>query len=397
MPPKSRRGEEDDNDHDSGYWHSIHTSIASEIMSLATAIPATTTLTIDGSTVVVSNNPIFPIASAPSTTTTTDSAEETSETESSTTSLSGWRSQYPTSTVEVALTRPTYVALTPSDSQTALPWAQAGSSAAADSTGTTSSSADNGSSSPSGSAISNGSGNHGGLSTGMITAVVVIPLVVILVLGFAGFLIHRRRKAQHEVQQERALEEMKMRGRHDFGGAGGAGGVPGSQSPSPSYQSSPYQDSSSTPPPAHTSPTLAAPIIIAPMGSGNGAYFTGIDTSEALSVRSSEREPSGGFMLDGEHHEEPPPPYRPASVPALSRDSSMRQPGGPGNASSSHLMAGSPDTVIRSPFADPPEEDAMSDVSTPTGTYARRYDDDESSFVSEISYQDGPTRIHQTV
>ncbi|KKY15140.1 hypothetical protein UCDDS831_g07866 [Diplodia seriata] len=143
----------------------------------------------------------------------------------------------------------------------------------------------------------------------------------------------------------------------------------------------------------------------------NASYFTGIDTSEALSIRTNSVRSSGpqqrpaGFMLDGEFHEEPPPPYRPRSVPPISRDSSMRTTAAANYRSAAdcaslqlaHHGDSSPRHVVN-PFADP-SDDSVSIMSSevPMNPFARDEDDDRLSVVSDLSYQREPTTVHQGV
>jgi len=78
-------------------------------------------------------------------------------------------------------------------------------------------------------------------------------------------------------------------------------------------------------------PTPPAPVIIAPLSRSNAAYYSGIDTSDAVSVTPSGRAISAYNRCSSEAgHEEPPPPYRPRSVPSISgsRNSSLRLPEG---------------------------------------------------------------------
>ncbi|KAF2138098.1 uncharacterized protein K452DRAFT_95022 [Aplosporella prunicola CBS 121167] len=225
--------------------------------------------------------------------------------------------------------------------------------------------------------------NHSGLGKGQVVAAVVLPLVVTALLVLIIFVVLRRRKQKS--QPHPPQDEMKMRTEPTSSTTGLHQPV-GPQVPPPVFS-----PSSPQPPPV---------IISAMAPSGNAAYFTGIDTSEALSVRSGQQgQQMGGFMMDGEHHEEPPPPYRPASVPPLSRDSSMR-------SRLSRQLSDNVNTRLAAhhsqngvnPFADPSEDDHGSFMSGYTnGPFGRRHDD-QLSIVSDLSYQDEqPTMVHQTV
>jgi hypothetical protein len=97
------------------------------------------------------------------------------------------------------------------------------------------------------------------------------------------------------------------------------------------------------------------PIILSPMPSNNGAYFTGIDTSDVLSINSTGTRAT--------HLDEPPPPYRPRSIvaTALSGDSSLHQPSHVDTLPARSLN--NPQPLHRSPFADPSESDGISEIS----------------------------------
>ena len=133
-----------------------------------------------------------------------------------------------------------------------------------------------------------------------------------------------------------------------------------------------------------TSPTVPQPVILGPIPSGeNGAYLTGIDTSDAISVVSDGR-PSNPFA-DNHSIAEPPPPYRPRSVAppsfvSASRQSSLRVPTPPPSTSQTRL-------IEPSPFDDPPvDDDAISELSEPLGDR----NEDAMSAVSDLSYQHDP-------
>ncbi|KAL1630251.1 hypothetical protein SLS56_005076 [Neofusicoccum ribis] len=241
---------------------------------------------------------------------------------------------------------------------------------------------------PSGSPSNDG---PGGPPLALIVAAVIIPIVVVAVLAFAAFLVFRRRKQRRDAERASASEEMKLRLSDDFSPSG-PGSDRGQEPPPP--QAPPRVVT-----PTATTATPPPPVIISAMNpANNSAYFTGIDTSEALSVRTNSvrsGQRTAGFMMDGEFHEEPPPPYRPRSVPPISRDSSMRT-NNRADCASTHLMSNEPRSV--NPFADPSDDDDdMSIISGgPMEPYSRRTDD-HLSVVSDMSYQNEPTPVHQAV
>jgi len=151
-----------------------------------------------------------------------------------------------------------------------------------------------------------------------------------------------------------------------------------------------------------TSPTR--PVLLTNrMPHMGGAYYTGIDTSDALSTqRNSQVDPppphteihadnAQAYAYDQEIGEdEPPPPYRPRSVPSLSRDSSIRTAEG----MVANEMAPERQRLngLSSPFDDPEddeeEEDGLNIVSAPL---SGRREDDGFGVVSLSEYQ-GPMR-----
>ncbi|KAF2828181.1 hypothetical protein CC86DRAFT_369306 [Ophiobolus disseminans] len=138
------------------------------------------------------------------------------------------------------------------------------------------------------------------------------------------------------------------------------------------------------PPP---NPSAPPPVILGPIPSGaNGAYFTGIDTSDVVSMTSASnlRHGPANHLSDNDSLAEPPPPYRPRSVapPSFtnsSRHSSFRASVAPPTTSRTRL-------IERSPFEDPEDDDVVSELSGPTA----RLSEDAMSAVSDISYQNDP-------
>lgn len=212
----------------------------------------------------------------------------------------------------------------------------------------------------------------------------VVPVIVMSILGVFLFFYLRKRKRQREiVTTQQKLDEMKSRGQplttapYDI--------------PPPSRPSSSSPEYSVTPPaiqahylppgnlPPMAGPTTLQPVILGPIApNSNGAYFTGIDTSDVVSV--NDRTGLGDPFADSNSlSEEPPPPYRPRSLPPISRDSSLRMPAA--YHSRTNLIS-----QELSPFADPRDDDAVSVIS---GTALNRQNDAMSA-VSDLSYQEDP-------
>jgi hypothetical protein len=214
---------------------------------------------------------------------------------------------------------------------------------------------------------------------GLYAAAAIIPIVVLAVIGYIAFLCLRKRKRQREeaAASKMKAEEMKMHLRPQ----------PTTQPylAHPRHVSPPqYTASHSHPPPLFT-PGTAQPIILGPIPSGaNGAYFTGMDTSDVISMNSANslrRTAPDPLSNNINSMSEPPPPYRPRSTAApsfaTSRHSSLRAPP---VTSQTHL-------IERSPFEDPTDDDdAVSELSGPT----RGRDEDAMSAVSDLSYQNDP-------
>jgi hypothetical protein len=161
-------------------------------------------------------------------------------------------------------------------------------------------------------------------------------------------------------------------------------------------------------------PRMPEPVILPNNGE---SYFTGIDTSDHLSII----EPSSIHSHDNIYPsglEEPPPPYRPRSVPPISRESSLRVADGMRRESSirsmriadgmrpismsncggpSNLGVRSSCAMQRSPFEDPLEESEMDLEGNPFGDSSDGRDHDILSVVSDLSYQHEPTNPHMTI
>jgi hypothetical protein len=154
---------------------------------------------------------------------------------------------------------------------------------------------------------------------------------------------------------------------------------------------------SSTPPPSISSPSSASlpsarhdepPMLLST--TIDQSYYTGIDTSDMVSVTDQQRN-SAGEAGYAPSITEPPPPYRPRSIPPFSRDSSVRIPSGRPPSYGPRLSVRSQREVIRSPFDDPEEESPISETNEiPQSATSRTRDMEEMSDVSELSYQQEP-------
>ncbi|KAH7407066.1 hypothetical protein DE146DRAFT_630326 [Phaeosphaeria sp. MPI-PUGE-AT-0046c] len=218
---------------------------------------------------------------------------------------------------------------------------------------------------------------------GMYAAAAITPILVLAIIaGVAYFCMRKRKRQRAEVAAaaaQKRVEEMKTQ--------------PHSQPATQAYMAPPM---STVPhysvPNVHlrTPPNIdrAQPIIYGPIPSGaNGAYFTGIDTSDAISMTSANnlpRAPPIGAADNDSLIEPPPPPYRPRSAapPSFtnsSRHSSIRASMAPPLNSRTQL-------IERSPFDDPTDDDTISELSGPTIGRS----DDAMSAVSDCSYQNEP-------
>ncbi|KAK7526210.1 uncharacterized protein IWZ02DRAFT_447157 [Phyllosticta citriasiana] len=217
-----------------------------------------------------------------------------------------------------------------------------------------------------------------GPSTGKILAATLLPLIAVTVVSLAIWMILRRRHQRRRMAEQ---AEMKMHMGDEV--AEHRGDPPQYRSPARSSE----RLTTSEVTPALSPP---APVIISSVAPSS-TYFSGIDTSEAFSVRSnsvrSHNRPAG-FVMDGEFHEEPPPPYKPCSVPPLSREASIRSRAISDDGFLPVTTLGQQHAPLRNPFADPVDED-----------------DDQYSMVSDYSYtrndrrdrSDGRPLVHSAV
>jgi len=246
-------------------------------------------------------------------------------------------------------------------------------------------------------------------------AAVVAPLalgIIAILIAFLFIRRRRRRRANPFSDRNVAAAEMKMKTSSPASSRPPSFSFGTTDTSYNSVRANLASSAAAIPPPAAaaiarssnspTSPT--SPVLVTSrMPHMGGAYYTGIDTSDALSTqRNSQVEPppphtelhadnAQAYAYDNEVEEdEPPPPYRPRSVPSLSRDSSIRTAEGMvanGMAPERQRLNG-----LSSPFDDPEddeeEDDGESMMSAPL--HGRR-EDDGFSVVSLSEYQ-GPMR-----
>jgi hypothetical protein len=241
----------------------------------------------------------------------------------------------------------------------------------------------------------------------MVLAVgIIVPIIVcIITITACIFLVsHYRRKAKALDTVERSSSEMREVG-------------PGSPKPTAGATAA-EERAYLTPPSDAPQMTTALAAVTAPRTQGqdqpvilsttmNNTYYTGIDTSDHVSL-SDQRSMASRDTFG----EEPPPPYRPRSVPPISRETSVRtSTASTPNRNSSvrsrceTLSGGSiirRSNEVRSPFDDPEEEDEdededdISEASTIRGASSHR-ETDRLSVVSDLSYQDEPMSSHSHV
>jgi hypothetical protein len=245
-----------------------------------------------------------------------------------------------------------------------------------------------------------------GPSVAALAIGIIVPILVCLILAtvFIFWLSRYRKKARRTQAAglaERMSSEMSQVGR---------------SGPKPAVAATADERAYLAPPNGPLPPTAA--LTSTPTAAGalrqeppvilsttmNNTYYTGIDTSDHISL--SDQRSMASHDTFGE---EPPPPYRPRSVPPISRGTSVRTSmiSTPNRNSSVRsrcetLSSGSMirrSNEVRSPFDDPEdeeEEDTISEVSTIRGSTSRR-ETDRLSVVSDLSYQDEPTSSHSHV
>lgn len=204
----------------------------------------------------------------------------------------------------------------------------------------------------------------------------VAPLAVLAIIGALVFFCLRKRRRQQQSFPRAQDQEMRERS-------------PSAQpymAPPPLSSAAPLPQPLSPANISPATPTAPEPVILGPITSSSNNYFTGIDTSDVMSVRSNERTGLGNPFADDQGlDDEPPPPYYPSSVPSLSRGSSVRIDAPPRSISSQTELISDRPTPVRSPFEDP-SEDAVSEISV----HDARREGDALSVVSDLSYQHDP-------
>ncbi|QDS77485.1 hypothetical protein FKW77_000071 [Venturia effusa] len=233
-------------------------------------------------------------------------------------------------------------------------------------------------------------GPHGPTFPVIIALSIIFPTIIIALslCAFYFLCIRRRRQTRqdHEgaaVIAARRVPEMKNSGPRGDPNMLNARALASDFTPA---------DVSLLTPPATTSSagTATPPVILTT--TMNDAYYTGIDTSDHISLNDHRSEASADTF-----GEEPPPPYRPRSVPPISRETSVRtsicrntslRSSRHDPLSGSNLMRRSVD--VRSPFDDPEDsdDDNLSQIST-IRSLPRR-DTDRLSVVSDMSYREEP-------
>ncbi|CAI9632698.1 unnamed protein product [Alternaria burnsii] len=207
----------------------------------------------------------------------------------------------------------------------------------------------------------------------MYAAAAVIPIVVLAIIGGVALVCLRKRKRRkaEAIAAQSVAQEMKMQPQPN---------VRPYIAPPPPGSPPPPAISVSRSPPNHLLPPTSTssafqPIILGPIGSdsSNGAYLTGIDTSDMVSITSNTHRPVDNPFSDNNSLTEPPPPYRPHSAAPPSFTTNSRH---------SSLRVGDSQTrlIEGDPFGDP-DDDSISDLSGPTQGR------DGTSVVSDLSYQ----------
>lgn len=181
-------------------------------------------------------------------------------------------------------------------------------------------------------------------NNGVVYAVAaIVPILILAIAGGVFFLCMRKRKRQKQNDGLPVVtQEMKVQPKTST--------QPYLATP---VSSPPYPSPNQLPP--TSTPSQIQPVILGPiLSSSNGAYLTGMDTSDVVSITSDSLRPINPFT-DNSNITEPPPPYRPRSVAppsfaSTSRQSSLRASDPPPATSRTHLIEGSP-------FEDPEDDD----------------------------------------
>lgn len=261
---------------------------------------------------------------------------------------------------------------------------------------------------PTSSQAENGEDKHHG-NPPPIGALVIVPIALIIA-AIVAFVWWRKRRAAK--QNGGVIREKRMRSTEEGLTQGlptyneSTGGLL-MMTPSSATPLTGTRTNNSLAPAASRTNRASQPVILATnMG---GAYFTGLDTSDAVSMASGAPNSDTtrrSIDVTSITSDEPPPPYRPRSVPPISREASLRNPGqnlsvntalaplSEGNFSRNVRDDDDDDatptaetTPMRNPFDDP-EDDRVSAMSTPVQSPRwRRGDDDARSMISEFSFE----------
>ena len=222
---------------------------------------------------------------------------------------------------------------------------------------------------------------------------IIIPLILIGLSALACFFCIRRRRREHGATEVEAMRGGTAAPQMKSVGVGG--GLTTNAQSERAYMASPTTAAATaavlSPASTSSSTTPIAPQPVILSTTMNNGFYTGIDTSDHISLTDQRSQASAETF-----GEEPPPPYRPRSVPPMSRESSVRQPMAGMNAcprSSRHDPLSGAGLIrrsdeVRSPFDDPEssDDDAISQIST-IRSYRNR-PGDALSVVSDISYQE---------
>lgn len=240
--------------------------------------------------------------------------------------------------------------------------------------------------------------HHGPPFPVILAMSIIIPTIIIVLSLCAFYFLCVRRKRKSHLDQEvpamvaaRRVPEMKDTG------VGGGPAMMSTRAVAPASTSGAGVSPLTSPATTSSAGTGTPPVILST--TMNDAYYTGIDTSDHISLTDQRSEASADTF-----GEEPPPPYRPRSVPPISRETSVRtsmcrdlsvRSSRHDPMSGTNLMRRSVD--VRSPFDDPEDsdDDNLSQISTIRSL--PRQDTDRLSVVSDMSYQEESMHTHTGV
>lgn len=240
---------------------------------------------------------------------------------------------------------------------------------------------------------------HSGPPFPVVVAMGIIIPSILIILSLCGFYfcIMKKRKTHHDQEVSVMVAARRVPEMKDTG-VGGGPNILGARAVAPMSASGAVVSPLTTPASASSAAPGTPPVILST--TMNDAYYTGIDTSDHISLTDQRSEASADTF-----GEEPPPPYRPRSVPPISRETSVRNSMCRNTSvrstrhdpmSGSNLMRRSVD--VRSPFDDPEDsddDDNISQISTIRSLPVR--DTDRLSVVSDMSYQEEPVHSHSGV